>query len=349
MFVWLVWAVAAVRAGGLVLRNSTQNKVQEQERASLENAAENKRLHGCLENKRIVLIGPSTSKADYLSLAYFAEYGHWPSGDVVPLKGGGWGPNPLNEAGIPAAVLPVAVTSPTGAVGCTPGGAAETTFRYSNSMFNGKEACDCYEFGPWVGPQDVNNSTENRIYVNGNTMISYFQWFGDVVPPRGTFDLSPLLKVPASPPVQKCPIGQFPGTWAWSMQVKDFLLNVVRHSKPTHLVLSASFWPIQPALTQFWNEIADAGVLAVSDTKGQVLWRTTPQRPDFPANSYSSPRVDMTPFVTKGWKMFPAQQVVSHYQGLQDSNAFFYDFAHLKPASQCLLSQYFLSTYVCPA
>ena len=51
-----------------------------------------------LENKRIVFIGPSTSKSDYISLAYFAEYGTWPSQDIISYGLGKWGPNPISEA-----------------------------------------------------------------------------------------------------------------------------------------------------------------------------------------------------------------------------------------------------------
>ena len=45
----------------------------------------------------IMFIGPSTSKFDYLALAYFAEYGVWPMHDQVSLGPGQSGPNPLYE------------------------------------------------------------------------------------------------------------------------------------------------------------------------------------------------------------------------------------------------------------
>merc|ERR1719463_993893 len=176
---------------------------------------------------------------DYLTLAFFAEYGRWPSEDYVFFGAGGeCNLNPLNEEGIKASwhTLPPSVISPMLKSGCIPGGADEAAFRYTNYMLNGHEACDCYEFGKWSGPHDMYNSTENRIYLNGDTMISYFQWFGDVVPPRGTFDPAPLLKQPASPPSDlQCPVGQFPGKWSWARTVPDLLRNVVRTAKPTHL------------------------------------------------------------------------------------------------------------------
>lgn len=331
---------------GLVLKNSSQ-KTQQKETADVRD----KRMHGCLSGKRIVFIGPSTAKMDYLTLAYFAEYGQWPSEEHIFFGGmGEWGPNPVNEAAFRNGTtrMPASVVSPVHKPGCIGAGTAEKTFRYSNNLFNGHEACDCYEFGDWAGARDIYNSTENRIYINGDTLISYFQWFGDIVPPRGTFDITPLLRVPAVPPVQPCPVGQFPGSWAWTSQMKDFLHNVIRYSRPTHVVLSTSFWPIDPANIQFWSEIADAGIASVMDSQGQIIWRSTPQRTDHQF-SHASPRVDMAPFVQKGWKVYPAQQIISQYQLYNpDNNAVFYDFAHLRPASQCFLMQNFLQTHVCP-
>lgn len=225
----------------------------------------------------------------------------------------------------------------------------EISFRYSNALFNGHEACDCYEFGTWTTPADIYNSTENRVYINGDTMISYFQYFGDVVPPRGTFDISPLLKQPPEVPAQQCPVGQFPGTWSWAKTLPDFLRTTVKQSNPTHVILSTSFWPIQPTNTAFWNEVAAAGAEAVSNSKGQLIFKSTPQRVhEAMPYRYPSPRLDMTPFGNSGWKLFPAGQLVQAYQGTWPNDAVFYDFAHLRPRSECHLMQAFLGTHVCP-
>merc|ERR1719491_1182509 len=171
-------------------------------------------MPACLAGKRIVFIGPSTSKFDYLTLAYYAEYGTWPLQDGILYGAGAWGPNPLDEGTCThsSTAMPPHVTLPMPKPGCqspNPYG-AETCFRYTNTIFNGHEACDCYEFGTWSTASDIYNSTENRVYINGNTMISYFQYMGDAIPPRGTFDISPLLKQPPQPIQQPCPVGQFP-------------------------------------------------------------------------------------------------------------------------------------------
>merc|ERR1719443_1083758 len=64
-------------------------------------------MHPCLAGKRIVFIGPSTSKADYIALAYFAEYGVWPVSDIIAYGAGQWGPNPIHEAGVQGGHIPV--------------------------------------------------------------------------------------------------------------------------------------------------------------------------------------------------------------------------------------------------
>lgn len=289
-----------------------------------------------------------------MALAYFAEYGTWPDQDVItfgPPGQGQWGPNPMNEGAIHGVPLPPAVTMPVLKPGCQSAVplTCEINYRYTNNLFNGHEACDCYEFGVWSQPADLYNSTENRVYINGDTMISYFQYFGDIVPPRGTFDITPLLKQPPEPITQTCPVGQFPGTWSWAKTLPDFLKTVIRQSKPTHVVISSSFWPINPLSTAFWNEVAAAGAESVMDSKGQVIWKTTPQRIHESAPyKYASPRLDMTPFAQKGWQVFPAGQIVQNLQGGWPNDAVFYDFAHLRPQPQCHVVQAFLATHVCP-
>jgi len=341
--------------GGALHSSSTvadhvHNHEQAEEKTKQRNSkARDRKMPPCLEGKRIVFVGPSTSKFDYLTLAYFAEYGTWPSQDTIMYGQGAWGPNPLDEGTCTHSTvsMPPQATNP-GCQSPTPYG-TETCHRYTNSIFNGHEACDCYEFGTWSQALDIYNSTENRVYINGNTMISYFQYMGDAVPPRGTFDITPLLKQPPQPIQQPCGVGQFPGTWQWSQTLPDFLRNVIKYANPTHVVLSASFWTIVPQNIAFWADVAAAGAEAVAASQGQVIWKTTPQRiHESMPHRYNSPRVDMTPFAAMGWKVFPAAQIVQTYQGASPNNAVFYDFAHLRPHTQCHMTQAFLATHVCP-
>merc|ERR1719162_1892641 len=76
-----------VRASEQV-RNSTavhdESRKQSSKHASEKsNNEDGEDLRPCLDDKRIVFIGPSTSRSDYLALAFFAEYGRWPDTDVI--------------------------------------------------------------------------------------------------------------------------------------------------------------------------------------------------------------------------------------------------------------------------
>lgn len=323
--------------------------------ATLTEEEEVKKLHSCLVGKRIVFIGPSTSKFDYMSTAFFAEYGRWPTEAQVMNMHGVYGPNPLNEQEVHK-VVPTLGIPAMPKIGCTsPEPNWEAYMRYSNELFNGHETCDCYRFGNWKGPLDVYNSTENRIYNNGDTLLAYFQWFGDVVLPRGTFNVLPSLSTPptaAAMSAQQCPVGQFPGGWTWGMTMEHFLSLVVRFARPTHVVLSTAFWPLDPSKTAYWEGIAAAGVKSVSDTGGKVIWRNTPQRTDGnPPHHYVSPRLQpavQASMKKQGWQFFDADKQVQAFKGARPWDSVFYDTAHLQPAAECNLAGTFLKDYVCP-
>merc|ERR1719387_1341256 len=80
---------------GLVVRNSSKHQ------SHVHQASE---APPCLDGQTIVFVGPSTSKADYLALTYFVEYGKWPDQEQVmygpPGHAINQGPNPLNFASL---------------------------------------------------------------------------------------------------------------------------------------------------------------------------------------------------------------------------------------------------------
>lgn len=312
----------------------------------------NKKLQGCLAGKRIVFVGPSTSKFDYMATAWFAEYGSFPTAEQVQNQAGAWGPNPLNEQKVHQALPGMQAQFPAvGKPGCLNTDASwEQYYRYSNGLFNGHEYCDCYRFGEWKGAVDAYNNTENRIYNNGDTMLAYFQWFGDVVLPRGTYDILPLLAQPSLQATAQCPVGQFPGTWSWGVNIDRFLATVVRYSRPTHLVVSSAYWPVKPEDDSLWSSIAKAGVEAVMDTGGQVIWRKTPLRADIEFQ-YKSPRIApsiQAGMTSAGWKFWDTQTVIEAYRGTRPWSDVYYDNAHLHPAAESHMADTFLKTYVCP-
>lgn len=311
----------------------------------------------CLDGKRIVFVGPSTSRLDYLALTYFAEFGVWPDKDTVNYGlNGAWsgsGPNPLYGPKLEYGMQVQGKEPPAASSTCRSDTASQFLW-YSNHILNGHEVCDCYKTGGWRGAVDVNNQTENRVYDNGRTTIAYFQWLGDIVPPRGSFSLWPLQQKPRPPFLQQCPAGQWKGSWDWVMPLQQFLTSAVAVFQPTHLVIDAAFWPIDPANTFLWEGIAQAGVTAVLSNQGKVLWRTTPVRTDYAVDE-SSAKVDKSTFLHRGWKLFDASGIISQYRnensfwyGAKGDNDIFYDNTHLRPEAQCYIMKNFLHQHVCP-
>ena len=125
----------------------------------------------CLKDRRILYIGDSTLRYEYFTLAYFSEHGYW------PLKGNLKGPNPLLQGDVAKSKL---VSYPTGSSKCRNGRTDwERFFWYTNSLLNGHEVCDC--FRKPSGKSCCKLATENRLYSKGNTVIGFFQWFGQVL------------------------------------------------------------------------------------------------------------------------------------------------------------------------
>lgn len=336
----------ALEATGLVLRGPA---LPTQPEARLEPV--DTKLLSCLDEKRIVFIGPSTSKLDYLALTFFKEYGRWPDQDEVSFgetgKWSGSGPNPLYSP-ILEYGMDIKERVPPKPVGQCKIGTTEAFSWYSNRILNGHEVCDCYKVGGWEGPKDVYNQTENRIYTKGSTTIAYFQWFGDVVDPRGTFSFWPLQQNPPQKVDQTCPAGQFKGSWLWSQPLAQFMTTTVAHFQPTHLVVDAAYWPIKPKDTLFWESVSAAGVAAILSSHGKVLWRTPPKRSDYPAEKEHAGSVDQNIFLSKSWQVWDAQDTVRQFQGKRTDDELFYDNTHLRPQAQCHLMQNFLTSHVCP-
>jgi len=313
--------------------------------------------HACLKGKRIVFIGPSTAKSDYLALVYFAEYGRWPDKDTVvygaPGQVAASGPNPLLGPALEYQQNVGGRPPPAATAGCKVG-TAESYLSYSNSIFNGHEMCDCYKNDPSkeFHIADIYNQTENRIYANGNTMIAYFQWFGDTVGPRGSVDFSPLTYEPWSADPfhsinQQCSAGQFKGSFDWSIPIPHFISNFVKALKPSHVVVDAAYWPTNPQNSQFWEEISLAGADAVRDTMGSAFWRTVPLRDDYPIAEPSS-SVNKMHFTNHGWKTWDASAVVKSYRAHRVDTEIFSDTVHLRPHTESYLMWNFLLTNVCP-
>merc|ERR1719240_1279528 len=106
---------------------------------------------------------------------------------------------------------------------------------------------------------------ENRMYMNTATGLGYFQWHGETRNPMGTVNVQAYSASSAHMNSQHvpCPVGQFPGSFAWNIQITQFIANVVRDMRPTHLIVSAGNWDVSH---MNWQALAEAGASAVHDT-----------------------------------------------------------------------------------
>ena len=171
-----------------------------------------------LRGKRIVFLGDSTLRCEYLAIAYLAEYGHTAEGWQVPcsrFNSSVLGPNLLFEKNLNATTAAAiaactaansdSITSSTPlqartrgkhpkVIECKPSEHSWLKFhRYTAGVLGGHETCDCYREN--VFPKHCYRGqdwatcgiTENRVYRGGSSgaELTMFQWLGRGYRPHG--------------------------------------------------------------------------------------------------------------------------------------------------------------------
>eukprot|EP00929_Paragymnodinium_shiwhaense_P114845 TRINITY_DN83368_c0_g1_i1.p1 TRINITY_DN83368_c0_g1~~TRINITY_DN83368_c0_g1_i1.p1 ORF type:complete len:371 (+),score=51.41 TRINITY_DN83368_c0_g1_i1:63-1175(+) len=301
-------------------------------------------LRHCLANKRVVFVGTSTLRYEYLTLAYFAEYGTWPA-DQKTINFG-WpaqrvGPTPLNEQEVLwSQQLPWEATSPKAATaGCLRDDVKwDSFYRYSNLVFSGHEVCDCYRHG-----NDFGNTTENRFYksASGDFTAAYFQWWGQQAVPHGMCPVEVFTAPGTAWPT--CPAGEGKA-FHWQLPTVDFIQNIVSTMAPTHLIINADWWPIDQLPATFWSQLAAAGIHAVTASGGRAFLKNAPAKLGARQPNY----VDPAPFTAAGWHMYNAAQIVGEIQTTwPNHDVFIDDYMHLTPAANVHVTNRFVSSFLC--
>jgi hypothetical protein len=127
------------------------------------------RLREAMRNRRLMFVGDSVTRYQYVALTSFLTHRTWPTDECV-----------TNEH-------------------CSQGGWKEF-FEKTTAANQGMELCDCYRDG-CCGSDTVN---ENRKYFNPelNVTIWYFKWYGDTSLPHGHFhienDIQPMACMPSN-------------------------------------------------------------------------------------------------------------------------------------------------------
>jgi hypothetical protein len=165
--------------------------------------SENNRLWDTMRNRRLMFIGDSITRYQYIALTTFLTTQEWSSDEKLVNEHyyeGGW-----------------------------------TEFYQNTTAFHqGMELCECYR-SSCCSPVDI---SENRKYVNPklNTTVWYFQWFGDNCLPHGHFslekDIQPLECMPSS-----CKLSATKQSWI-AKSATEFILQFVQAQQPDHVIMN---------------------------------------------------------------------------------------------------------------
>ena len=209
--------------------------------------------------------------------------------------------------------------------------------------------CDCHRLYPADTSNCCDRATENRVFQGPDFSVSYFQWFGHLFQPHGTFPpeflSQAMLGNRTSPPT--CPVGYAPleqagqGNrssirWHWSLPADEFLSRVVRQGRPTHIIVAIGLWNTSKLSRDFFRRLGKAGKTAVADSHGHVLWRITP-RPKVSTLKlsafHSASNPDPSILLDAGWEVHDAAAIVSglQKQRSESDDAVFPDGVHVSP------------------
>lgn len=203
----------------------------------------------CLAGKRLVFIGDSVTRYQYLTLLHFLDRGRWPA----PLGGDPGEPSVANEREWPS---------------------WNDFLRGSNALFGGRELCDCYreEYDPLKGqikpPEEEKH--ENRFYTTPDGIfVSHLTYttFPNKLHGHFGFPPYPQGRQPCAPATCNSPED-------WAHHLAEGLAGPVKDMRPTHLVLNSGLWGTSNKF-EGWPAIAAAGRAAVAAQGGRAIWKTT--------------------------------------------------------------------------
>ncbi len=180
------------------------------------------KLWKAMHNRRLMIVGDSILRYQYLDLIYFLTHQTWNHDEQL-----------ANERLVPNG---------------WPGFYSLT----NNMSSQGMELCECYRLdccNDWT----VN---ENRKYHNPimNTTVWYFQWFGDVSYPHGHFsiedDIQPLDCMP-----NNCHQTATNHSWSssTSLTAGEFIFRFVETHHPDHVILNSGLHRDMSGKNEFSN------------------------------------------------------------------------------------------------
>ena len=288
----------------------------------------------CLRGKRIVFVGDSTARFEYLTLVLWAETGVLPMCDLPALAC--WSTE--THTRVSSGAVP-----PTRA-GCEYGTQRwDTFYNWSNAMLNGRETCDC---------AFTHGRRENRVYENKalGFFAAFYFWMGGNIYGLGE------ATDPRCPAGASLPLREDRNRSSWSLRPEE-LVRATARLRPTHLIVGPGWWRVQTPSTEFWNALAAAGVAAVAPQGGAVYFRTSLR----PVDAHASCRgwsacvardPDPSPLLQQGWKMYDVNAYLRGRYNASDErfdSLLFADAIHLNPGANAELVSGLLAHTLCPS
>jgi hypothetical protein len=293
-----------------------------------------------LRGKRVVFVGDSTARFEYLTLVLWAETGVLPVCDLTALAC-------LHDSSAKAAANVASSPPPPMPTGCEYGPHRwDKFYKWSHSILNGHEVCDC---------GFVHGRRERRLYEHealGFSAAFYFWMGGDVYGQGAPTDFAHIA----------CPAGasiasrEQRNRTNWLLP-PDELVRATASLKPTHLIVGPGWWKVHAASTRFWDSLAAAGNAAVAPQGGNVYFRTTLR----PRNAFASCRgmdtcspVDYDPsaLLRHGWRLYDVSAYLASRYNASDPRfdaLTFADGIHLNPGANAELVSGLLAHTLSPA
>ncbi|KAI7840403.1 hypothetical protein COHA_005834 [Chlorella ohadii] len=283
----------------------------------------------CLASKRLVFVGDSITRYQYLTLLHFLDRGEWPH----PTG---------NQPGQPSVANEHEWAS------------WNAFLRGTSRLFGGRELCDCYRedlfeyfdprfrrFVTWKPPED--EKFENRHYRSGNISVSHFTFTTEPNTVHGHFGFPPYEngRKPCKPAACRAAAD-------WSYRLVDALRKPVAAMQPTHLVLNSGLWGSSNAFgNKTWQNIARAGRTAVAAQQGRAIWRTTTASLGKNAAGRDHDKLALAHTTAAGWGVLDAWAITSPLLQLPPIVRPLWDPRHFTAVVYRELNQYLLNM-ICP-
>lgn len=262
----------------------------------------------CLRDRRVLFLGDSVTRYQYLSLAYFLATGTW--GNHVEL------------------------------VDYHKWSTYADYFKATNSWFS-QELCDCFRAD--FNISSLRTASENRYYYGDGAFVVYIRLLSDAYPPRGHFGFPPFV----APSSEVCQAGECSKPHDWVAPIscylvnetcKEFWIHVLRPLNITHFFFNQGHWVRTSTRDANWFRHVMQGAKAFISKCGTAYFKTT-------STARKDNQRDSKAIITAreyGWKIYDVEILTRGLLKLHDGFPGF-DRVHYYPFVYRELNNYLLN------